>query len=69
MEETIRKAWAICDQAYRRCDHTLKELRDDFPALDVQNTELMAKFKAGNGGNSAAASIGLNASAQCLSMI
>ncbi|KAG6408117.1 hypothetical protein SASPL_131120 [Salvia splendens] len=61
LDESIRRR----HQADRRYDRTLKELRDDFPALDVQNTALMAKFKAGSGGNSAATSIGLNVRAQC----
>ncbi|KAG6436976.1 hypothetical protein SASPL_101883 [Salvia splendens] len=53
------------DQAVRTCDQTLKELRDDFVALKVQNSELMVKLKADNGGNSSTASTGSNTRAQC----
>ncbi|KAG6412421.1 hypothetical protein SASPL_125099 [Salvia splendens] len=52
VEETISKAMGDLfsrldesnqrrDQAVRTCDQTLKELRDDFVALKVQNSELM----------------------------
>ncbi|KAG6391461.1 hypothetical protein SASPL_149216 [Salvia splendens] len=76
MEETIRKAMGDLfsrldesnrrrDQADHTYDQTLKELRDGFIALKVQNSELMVKLKADNGGNSSAASTRSNTCAHC----
>ncbi|KAG6408002.1 hypothetical protein SASPL_131004 [Salvia splendens] len=78
MEETIRKAMGDLfsrldesnrrrDQADRTYDQTLKELRDGFVALKVQNSELMVKLMTDNGGNSSAALTGSNTHAQCFS--
>ncbi|KAG6387363.1 hypothetical protein SASPL_152550 [Salvia splendens] len=78
MEETIRKVMGDLfsrldesnqrrDQADHTYDQTLKELRDGFVALKVQNSERMVKLMADNGGNSSAALTGSNTRAQCFS--